>query len=220
MNMILALLLLGAEAQIPGEAVTQTAPGTLGHRLAPWASLLVPGSGELLRGYKLKGEAFLWADGAALTGAVGFGWDAASKGSAARGMAVMNAGANSGNRSRTYLAALEEYLSSDDYNLEVAIDARRLYPNDFQEQQAYIAEHSFAGDDAWLWVSDSLRSEYVDQRARARKSEQACQAFIGIMVLARLASAFDVVFFSPQKESRLGVVPTWDHPGFRITCRF
>lgn len=193
---------------------------SIGYKLAPWTSLLLPGTGELLRGYKLKGELFLWADGAALTGAAGFGWDAANKSSAARGMALMNANANPLNRSRSYLAAMENYLSSDDYNLQVAIDARRLYPDDYDARQTYIQEHSYSGDDVWQWASDSLRSEYVDQRARARKSEQASQAFVGVMVLARLVSAFDVAFFSPGKESRLGVTPTLDNPGIRITYRF
>lgn len=195
---------------------------TLGHKLAPWSSLLLPGTGELLRGYPLKGEIFLWADGLAIAGAAGFGWDAASKKSAATGMAMMFAGANPVNRSSTYLVAMEGFMSSDDYNLAVSRDARRLYPDDLEAQQQYIAENSYIGDDAWMWSSDSLREAYLDYRAGMRRAQQTSQAFLGLMVFTRLVSMLDVTLFSPPRQQGLGLVPSYEdnRPGLQLIYRF
>ena len=214
MNLLLTLAILAANA---GDS---TIKPSFGQRIAPWASLLLPGTGELLRGYPVKGEIFLWADGAAVTGAIGFGWDAASKADAARTMAVMYAGANPLNSSRTYLSAIESYRSSDDYNLDVAIEARRLYPDDLEAQQRYIETNSFTGDDAWVWPSDSLLLEYFNERTGMRRAQAASQAFLGLMLLARLASAFDVAFFSPPQGGRVGLAPMPDRLGLQITYRF
>jgi hypothetical protein len=228
MTLIIALMLVSADAsQVPVEKQTSEMAVPIkepsrAEKLAPWASLVLPGAGELIRGYKLKGELFLWADGLAITGAAGFGWDALSKRSASVNMAVMYADANVSNRSRDYLGAMENFASSEDYNLDVAREARSLYPKDFAAQQEYIATHSFTGDDVWEWSSDSLWDEYISQRTLMRKASQVSTAFMGIMLLTRVASTFDVAFFSPVGESRLGLVPIPDpaNPGVQVVCRF
>ncbi len=189
-------------------------------RLAPLTSLLLPGTGELIRGYRLKGELFLWGDGFAIAGAAGFGWDAVNKRDASANMAVMYAGSNASNHSRAYLSAMENYFSSDDYNVSVAREARSLYPDDLAAQQEYIASNSFRDDDSWMWGSDSLWTEFLNQRTRMRKAQQTSTAFLGLMLLTRIASVMDVAFFSPVGSSRLGIVPRFDIPGIQLTYRF
>ena len=195
-------------------------PPSRAERLAPLASLVLPGTGELIRGYGLKGELFLWGDGLAIAGAAGFGWDAANKRNSSISMTVIYADANPLNRSRTYLGAMENYFSSDDYNVSVAREARSLYPDDLAAQQEYIASNSFRGDDFWMWGSDSLWTEFLNQRIRMRKAQQTSTAFLGLMLLTRVASVMDVAFFSPVGSSRLGIVPRFDIPGIQLTWRF
>jgi len=212
MGLAIALFLLTA-----GESEAQPSRAA---KLAPLSSLLLPGSGELIRGYRLKGEMFLWADGLTLTGVVGFGWDAANKRRASQGFAVMNAGANPDNRSKDYLSAIEAYLSSEDYNLDVARDARRKYPDDLTAQQDYIAAHSYTDGNAWVWPSDSVRLMYLEQRNSMRRAWQTSQALMGVMVLSRLLSAFDVAFLSPPQTSGVGFMLEPTAPGVRVFCRF
>lgn len=216
MNLLSALLLLTLQAAQQPE---ESRPPLL-QRLAPVGSVLIPGTGEFIRGYPKKGEAFLWAEGFAVTGAAGFGWDAYQKREAARTMAVLNAGSNPSNRSRDYLAALENYASSDEYNLDVAREARQLYPDDFSAREEYLKANSFTGEDAWEWESDSLFSEYALQRTRMRTARQVSSAFLGVMLLNRVVSMFDVTFFSPLTSERWGLEPTLDEPGLRFTWRF
>ncbi len=189
-------------------------------RLAPWASLALPGTGELMRGYRVKGELFLWLDGLTIAGVTGFGIDALEKNNAACGMAVMNAGANPANRSHTYLSAMESYLSSDDYNIDLAIEARYLYPDDLTKQKEYIDARSIKEEDVWLWNSDSIRIEYFKERTAVRRSQQTAQILAGVMVVTRIVSVFDVSFFSPRKEANLGIIPSLDTPGISLVYRF
>jgi hypothetical protein len=191
-------------------------------KFAPWASLLFPGTGELMRGYKVKGELLLWADGLSIAGVAGFSLDALEKNNAAVGMAAINAGANPKNRSHSYLSAMEGYMSSDDYNLALAIEAREQYPDDLQKQKEYVDARKFSKEDVWLWGSDSLRIEYFKERTSVRRSQQTAQILAGVMVITRIFSVFDVSFFSPRKESDFGLVPVpnLERPGVSFVYRF
>lgn len=226
MSFIIALMLLSVDTPdvTVASGVSDTAvlvkESSCAERLAPLTSLLLPGTGELIRGYRLKGELFLWGDGFAIAGAAGFGWDAVNKRGASANMAVMYAGSNASNRSRAYLSAMENFVSSDAYNLDIAREARSLYPDDLVAQQEYIARNSFTGEDSWMWGSDSLWTEFLNQRTRMRKASQTSTVFMGIMLLTRLASMLDVTFFSPVGSSRLGIVPRFDIPGIQLTYRF
>jgi len=210
MSFLLALFLIGSD--IPDT--------TKADRLAPLASFLLPGTGELIRGYKVKGEVFLWTDGLVMAGVAGFGWDAAGKRNAAIYDAEMNAGANPSNRTHKYLAAMESNLSSNDYNLNVTKEARNMYPDDLAKQQEYITANSFVGDDIWSWQTDSLRIAYLNERNNMRRAWQTSQALMGVMLLTRIVSLFDVSFFSPPQGSRFGLETGTDLPGIKLVYRF
>jgi len=227
MTFVIALILISAD--VPNDAPNDAAAKTIevressrAEKLAPLASLLFPGTGELIRGYKLKGELFLWGDAAAMTVAAAYGWDGINKRGASVSLAVMYADASISNSSRAYFNAMENYGSSQAYNQSVAREARSLYPDDLAAQQEYLAENSYAGEDAWEWQSDSLWDAYLDQRTGMRKANQVSTAFLGIMLLTRLSSLLDVSFFSPVGETRLGVVPVADPaaPGLELVYRF
>lgn len=217
MGFLLSLILIGQGNLVPA---ADSAKVTKKDRLAPWASLALPGTGELMRGYKVKGELLLWLDGLSIAGVTGFSVDALQRNNAACGMAVMDAGANPVNRSHSYLSAMENYLSSNDYNIDLAIEARDLYPDDLLRQKEYVDARKIAEEDEWLWRSDSLRIEYFKQRTAVRRSQQTAQILAGVMVVTRLVSVFDVSFFSPRKDTGFGFEPRFDEPGFSLVYRF
>lgn len=219
MMLLIALSLFSGEA--PSE-ITSVPELPRIQKLAPFSSLIVPGTGELIRGHRLKGEIFLWSDFVVASGVAGFGWDAVSKRNAAIGFAVVNAGANPENRSRDYLAALESFISTDEYDLNLAREARAKYPDDLLAQQEYIQANRYTGENEWMWASDSARLRYLDQRNDMRKSTQVSQTLMAIMVLTRVVSFFDVAFSSPPAQTRLGVVPVTNPqaPGIQLVYRF
>jgi len=218
--MFLLLTLLAASSE------PVTSPGTeimtRSQRLAPLYSFLLPGTGELIRGYKLKGELLLWIDGVTVAGVAGFGWDAMGKRNAAISTAILHAGANPDNKSHRYLSTLEGYNSTEDYNYYLAREARSRYEDDLAAQQEYIEKMSFPADDAWVWESDSLRLAYLEERNNMRLSWRTSQALMGIMLLTRIVSVFDVGFFSPPKKSSFGfeAVPDPHSPGVQVVYRF
>ncbi|MBD3285692.1 hypothetical protein GF338_05080 [candidate division WOR-3 bacterium] len=217
--MFLLLTLLAASTESI-QAQNQELPTS--QRLAPLYSALAPGTGELIRGYNVKGEIFLWFDGITVAGVAGFGWDALGKRNAAISSAVLHAGANPSNKTHRYLVALEGYNSLEVYNCYLAREARSVYEDDLKAQKEYIEQETFPAEDAWVWESDSLRLVYLEERNNMRRSWRTSQALMGLMLLTRIASVFDVGFFSPPKESRLGIetVPDPQFPGVQVICRF
>ncbi|MBN2378284.1 hypothetical protein JXM67_00560 [candidate division WOR-3 bacterium] len=217
MSAILTFILLGADPSVATSAELSSA-----QRLAPLYSLLLPGTGELIRGYKVKGEIFLWVDGITAAGVAGFGWDASGKRRASIYSAIMHAHANPDNRSHKYLAAMEGFLSSGDYNQGIAREARALYEKDLTKQLEYIEKNSFVEEDAWVWETDSLRLSYLEERNDMRRAWQTSQALMGLMLLTRVVSAFDAGFFSEPKESKFGLGISVDPhiPGIQLVYRF
>lgn len=197
------------------------------------ASLAVPGAGEMWMKSHLKGEIFLWTDAAVW---VTYGTMTAvgnSRNQSAKLFAREFSGSSMAQRTDDYYVALERYPNSDMYNEDVRRDARELYPNDPDQQRAYAASHSYTGDNAWTWGSDSLRYSYWRQRKSSRSVLHTAGFVVGAALVDRLASAIDVAFFTRAPEareqgskgareqgSRLGAAPTLDQPGLTVFYRF
>jgi hypothetical protein len=192
------------------------------------ASLALPGTGEMWLNSRLKGELFLWSDAAVwLTygtmTAVG-----SSRNQTARLFARQYSGSSLVPRTDEYYVALERYPNSEMYNEDVRREAREMYPDNPDRQRAYVESHSYSGDKAWNWGSDSLRYNYWRQRKGARSVLHAAGFVLGAALVDRLASAIDVAFFTPNpssgaarpRNSRLAAVPTLDRPGMTVFYRF
>jgi hypothetical protein len=192
------------------------------------ASLAVPGAGEMWMKSHLKGEIFLWTDAAVWVAYGTMTTIGNSRNQSAKLFAREFSGSSMAQRTDDYYTALERYPNSDMYNEDVRRDARELYPNDPDQQRAYAASHSYTGDNAWAWGSDSLRYNYWRQRKSSRSVLHTAGFVIGAALVDRLASAIDVAFFTRTSsagarlghEVRLGAAPTLDQPGLTVFYRF
>jgi len=190
------------------------------------ASVLLPGSGELLSGNRAAGEAFLWADGVLwLVWGTAY-WFGSTQNHNARIYAVENAGAPF-NQKTAYYDILEDYDNSDDYNTQLMRDARQRYPDTLadapQKRLEYLQKHGYFGADGWNWNPDSLRTTgYWEIRRSARVALQRASFAMGGLVLNRLVSVVDCLFFAKEKplSKKIGFVPTENKPGLGVVYRF
>lgn len=174
------------------------------------ASLILPGTGQLISGVRNRGEAMLWMDGVMWVGCAGFSWYRNSKEEDARLIAKKFAGANISIKNPQYYRALERYKSSSEYNEDIRRVARELYPDDPDAQRRYYESHGYFGEQEWNWSSDSIRIySYWQTRRAARAAGMTVSFLTAGLVLNRLISAFDCLFFLPEQplSKRVEVKP-------------
>ncbi|HEC78278.1 MAG TPA: hypothetical protein ENI34_03940 [candidate division WOR-3 bacterium] len=168
-----------------------------------FASALVPGLGEIIQGEKTKGRTFLIAEGSIWLTYLGFNYFGHKMDHSARVFAIDHSGANPTRKDDEYFDALEDYMSSEDYNLEIERDASYFYPNDPQRQQEYIQENGYFGNDAWEWDTLSNKNTYWERRKSARENLRRASFMPGFAIINRVISIIDVVIFT--KEERFGL---------------
>ncbi len=164
------------------------------------ASALIPGWGELLTGRKNQARSFFIVEGALWTAYAGFKYTGTKMESSSRAFAVDHSGANPAAADAEYYDVLEDYLSADDYNLEIERDAGLYYPDDPRRQQEYIQENGYFGEDAWQWDTSANRTHYWQTRRDARAHLQRASFMIGFAMINRLVSVLDVALLSGQDK--------------------
>jgi hypothetical protein len=215
LTLTLVCSLLGATEQINSKAVL--------------ASGILPGAGELMLGNRTRGEAFLWLDGVLwLVWGTAY-WYGSTQNNNAKIFAVTHAGASI-NQKANYYDLLEDYDNSDVYNDLVLRDARQRYPDTMagalEKRQEYLAKHGYFGDAAWNWQPDTLRDgngvTYREIRRSARTALQRASFAFGSLVLNRLVSVVDCVFFTKENplSKKIGFVPVDGKPGVMLVYHF
>lgn len=186
------------------------------------ASAILPGTGEFILGDKIKGEVFLWLDGAIWLTYAGLSWYGNSKERDARLYAVKWSGADLNQKNAEYYHALERYDNSFEYNIDVMRDARYLYPDSIEAQKRYLAENGYFGDEVWDWASDSIRFQYWEQRKSARTTLHQAGLILGATLINRLISCLDCALFTPDRSlsKKMGIVPNLEKPGLAIVYKF
>ncbi len=172
-----------------------------------FASALVPGWGELIQGEKSKARAFFVVEGSIWLSYLGFSYFGNKLEQSARTFAIEHSGANPTRRDEDYYEALEDYLTSDDHNLEVERNASLLYPNDPVQQQEYIEAHGYFGDDTWAWDTLDNRTQYWEKRKGARESLRRARFMPGFAIINRIVSIIDVVVFAQEEHFGLDSKP-------------
>ena len=165
-----------------------------------FASAVVPGLGELIQGQKSKARTFFVIEGSIWLTYLGFNYSAHKIDQSARAFAIDHSNANPAQRDEEYFDALEDYLSSDDHNLEVERNASYLYPGDLQRQQEYIQEHGYFGTDTWEWDTLSNLGDYWRRRKDARENLRRASFMPGFAIINRIISIIDVIVFSEEKR--------------------
>lgn len=164
------------------------------------ASAVVPGLGELVQGEYAKARTFFVIEGSIWLSYLGFTYFGHKLDQSARSFAIDHSGANPSRDDDAYYDALEDFLSSQDYNLEIERDASLIYPNDPERQQEYIEANGYFGDDTWQWDTLSNRSEYWEKRRSARENLRRASFMPGFAIINRIISIIDVVVFAEQEN--------------------
>ena len=167
------------------------------------ASMVMPGWGEVIQGEKNKARVFFIIEGSIWLSYFGFNYLGDKFDYSARAFAIDHADANAVRRDNEYFDAIEDYLSSEDYNLEVERTASYYYPDDPQRQQEYIEEHGYFNEDTWEWDTLSSRIYYWERRKIARDNYRRASFMPGFAIINRIISVIDVVVF--KKEERFGL---------------
>ena len=171
------------------------------------ASVAVPGWGEAIQGQRNKARTFFIIEGSIWLSYFGFNYLGEKIENSARVFAIEHSGANPTRRDDKYFDNLEDFFSSDDYNLEVERNASLFYPDDPPEQQEYIQENGYFGDDAWQWDTLSNKSYYWERRRSARENHRRASFMTGFAIINRIVSVIDVFVFSKTKSFGLDTSP-------------
>jgi hypothetical protein len=217
MSFIIALTIINAPA------VTETRSSKISNRgAAMLASIILPGSGELLANAKNRGEAMLWLDGLLWAGWAGCSWFRTSREQDARLIAKKYAGADITINDPKYYRALERYKNAWEYNEDIRREARELYPDDPDAQRRYYESRGYFGTSQWNWCSDSIRIySYWQTRRSARDAGMTVSFITAALVLNRLVSLLDCIFFTPKPvfSPRVEFSPTRAQPGVELRYR-
>jgi hypothetical protein len=171
------------------------------------ASAVVPGMGEMIQGEKSKARTFMIIEGSIWLTYLGFNYFGNKMDRSARAFAVDHSGANPQNTDDRYFDAVEDYLTSDMYNLEVERNASYYYPDDPVMQQQYIEENGYFGDDAWEWDTIASRTAFWEKRKSARENLRRASFMPGFAIINRIVSMIDVVVFSEKDKIHFDTEP-------------
>jgi len=156
-------------------------------------SMLLPGTGHWYVESKFKAKLFWVAEGVIWGGYIGFTYHGRRVRDDYNLYAATRAGANSDNHSEEYYSAMEQYLSSEDYNTDMLREARILYPDDPQKQQEYLEQNGYFGNDEWDWGEESNWRRYKDLRTKSREAFQRAIYMTAFALLNRGLASIDAV---------------------------
>lgn len=194
--------------EITKEAVPAESAAGPGRTKMMLLSALVPGLGQLSAGEKTWGSVFLLGEIACWTSLIVFETQGAEREDRFVEQAERYAGVeDASGQSDSYYSALATYDRSglpggpDSYNeIEVRAEARGLYPDDPDQQAAYITEHEIQGQLAWDWDTEDHRFDYADLRIASETSYHRANYAIAGLVAGRVLSVLQVVWATAEPD--------------------
>ena len=156
-------------------------------------SCVVPGWGEVYAGETNRGRWFMASEVAIWSGYGAFRIQENLRQDDYEEFAQIIGGAPGG-ASSDYLSDMGDYIRSEgdnSYNQAIRSDARSLYPDDLDAQEAYFLANGYFGDLAWDWGSKDQFYEYRDLRKAASRAERHAFYMTGLAILNRALSAID-----------------------------
>ena len=157
--------------------------------LAIGMSLALPGSGNLYMGAKESSLYHFGAEALVLSGLL----ITNSYRNAYIDNALKYANLYAGSlirRDKDYLTGLEWYITHEEYNESVRVDARNLYPDNLEQQRVYISKHSIADSLGWSWQSESNMNKFASFMENSRKIKFATWAIASGLIVNRIISVF------------------------------
>jgi hypothetical protein len=194
-------LLAQVAAAAPEPSVAPDEPES-NSRIAMLYSLILPGLGEYTLGHHDRAKVFFVAEGAIWTSYAVFQVQGSHRKSIYQEFAAVHAGVPKRNDDEFY-RIIGNYVSSDgpfSANEQVRREARAYYPDDRAQQEAYIQEHAYTGNDSWQWDSDATFSRYQDMRDASLSAYHNSEFSLGLLVANRLISVVDTGILAGQKK--------------------
>lgn len=174
-------------------------------------SILLPGMGQLSMGEKGHAIPFFIAEGLIWTSYIY--WQVAGnlREDDYIEQARLNAGVGVSDADDDYWGLVGQYSRSsgegpNSYEEDLRREARDLYPFDPAAQDAYVAENLPAGDEAWEWSTEDLRSQYRDTRESSNSAFHRAKYSFAAALLNRVVSVIDVQLLrrKQRNEARAG----------------
>lgn len=167
------------------------------------ASAIMPGWGELILQRKNEARTFFILEGSLWLSYYTFNHFGHGLEKSSRIYAFEHAGANPLRDDQEYFDNIEDYISSDIYNLFVERDASIYYPDDPVKQQEYIQKYGYFGDDQWEWDTLTSQTTYWQKRKSARENLRRASFMTGFMLINRFVSILNVAIL--KDGSKLGL---------------
>lgn len=167
------------------------------------ASAIMPGWGELILHRKNEARTFFILEGSLWLSYYTFNHFGHKLEKSSRIYAFEHAGANPLRDDQEYFDNIEDYISSDIYNLFVERDASTYYPDDPVKQKEYIHKYGYFGDDQWAWDTLTSQTTYWQKRKSARENLRRASFMTGFMLINRFVSILNVAIF--KDGSKLGL---------------
>ncbi len=161
-------------------------------------SALVPGSAEIAMGKTNRGVALLLSDVLATYSFFKTNHDMDLKKDAYKQYAQSYAGVPL-DMPQGHYQAIQDYISSDDYNDFQDMQARNffmIYHNDIQAYIDYMETHTYTGEESWQWQSPMHWETYIDMRKGHQRIKISHTLALGMMLLNRGISIIDTAILS------------------------
>ncbi|MEO0136147.1 MAG: hypothetical protein ABIL39_08915 [candidate division WOR-3 bacterium] len=171
------------------------------------ASAIMPGWGEWILQKKNEARTFFIIEGTLWTSYYTFNYFGVKLEKSSRIFAFEHAGANPLRKDKEYFDNLEDFNSSDEYNLLIEHEASQYYPDDPVRQQEYIKENGYFGEDSWEWDALDNRNIYWERRKAARENLRRASFITGFLIINRLVSVVNVAIFKQESGFGLEVEP-------------
>ncbi|MBK8231366.1 MAG: hypothetical protein IT349_12320 [Candidatus Eisenbacteria bacterium] len=209
-----ALLSLGSalESSPTGESAGSAGPtGRNRHLPSIGLSLLLPGSAQLRRGDTGRGLLFLGAEAAIWSAFATYRFQGNARRDSYLEMArLFGHVPHPEGQDDDYYKLLGQISSSEIWDLVVRIDARRLYGDDLEARDAYLAANHIPAEQSWEWDSDAARARYREKRNDSQQAYRSSRNMIGLAVVNRLAAMFDAVLRDRVPDGSLRAQMTTD----------
>ncbi|MBD3367301.1 MAG: hypothetical protein GF405_03865 [Candidatus Eisenbacteria bacterium] len=208
-------------SEVPNEWTSGRSAGAVEKKnpmIAVLLSLAVPGWGEIYAGHPERGRLFMAAEAGIWIGYASFRIQEDLRIDDYQDYAQSTLGVPDG-AGDAYYADIGDYLQSEgqsSYNEDIRREARSLYPDDLEAQDAYLAANGYFGEEAWQWGSVDEIRHYRELRQAAGESDRRAFYMTGLAVLNRALSAIDSAWMARRfnlgeggASARVSVSPTF-----------
>ena len=171
------------------------------------ASAILPGTGELALGKTTRGAIMLSTDILVWSSFFALEKEKDNLTDTYKQYAVVYAGAKSG-MPESYYQNLQNYISSDDFNLYEELFARNYYliysynPEGYEE---YILANTYSDEESWSWQNQTYQDHYKKLRRRTQKAKIYQNLSVGALVLNRVVSVIDVSLINKKTNRPLSI---------------